>query len=112
MQTNLQLMNDNFLRDAADTAIRIRNKAGLTQLEVSKAAGFGNVYVSQFEKKKIQPTLNFISKLCDMYNIKVDEFLLLSIDPNDLDESVKTDFILLQHKIKEYTINKIKKSER
>ena len=54
---------------------KAREKAGLTQEELSFACGIGRAYISQLENDKKSPTVDTLIRICRACNVKPSQVL-------------------------------------
>lgn len=61
--------------DIYDRFKEIREKMGLTQMQLASNLGMSQSDVSKIENKKTAPDVLLILKFCDLAGISIDEFL-------------------------------------
>lgn len=54
----------------------LREKAGLTQAELSRKIGVERAYISRIERNKQQPGLETAIKLAQVFNCKIDDLFI------------------------------------
>ena len=59
----------------AENIKTLRKDAGLSQATIAKLVGVSQPCVSEWENKKIEPTLSYLWKLADIFEITVDELI-------------------------------------
>lgn len=54
---------------------RLRDAAGITDYEVSQKTGIGTSTLTDWKKGRYTPKLDKIMKICEFFNVSIDEFL-------------------------------------
>lgn len=68
-------MSQEIRKILATNVKKLREKVGLKKEKLSLALGFDNSYISKLEKSNVNITIDKISKIAEIFNVKVVELL-------------------------------------
>jgi transcriptional regulator with XRE-family HTH domain len=80
----------------------LRKKRGLTQTELANQLGVNRPLIASYEEGRAEPKLQLITKLCDYFNINVDDFLNKSFADKAAYQWIAFDFNVLETRPKKY----------
>ena len=86
--------NEKWGKDLAENLIRLRKNQGLTQAELGEKLNYSDKSVSKWERGEGVPDLNVMMRLCEMYNVSLNELVGLA---EKKDENVKTSDHIINH---------------
>ena len=78
----------------------LRQQKGLKQTDFAVECGLSQSYLSSIEKGRKEPTLSILKQIADALSIPMPVLVFFSIDQEDIDESKKEAFRMLEPSIK------------
>jgi transcriptional regulator with XRE-family HTH domain len=78
----------------------LRLKKGYKQVEFAEISGLSQSYLSLIEKGKKEPTLSILKQLANALQVPMPVLVFFSLDLEDVDESKKEAFKMLEPSIK------------
>ena len=78
----------------------LRQKQGLNQNDFAIKCGLSQSYLSSIEKGRKEPTLNILKQIAKTLSIPMPVLVFFSIDKDDIEESKREAFNMLEPSIK------------
>ncbi|OIQ19316.1 MAG: hypothetical protein BM557_06325 [Flavobacterium sp. MedPE-SWcel] len=78
----------------------LRQQKGLKQIDFAVECGLSQSYLSSIEKGRKEPTLSILKQIANALSIPMPVLVFFSIDQEDIDESKKEAFKMLEPSIK------------
>lgn len=89
------LNNEKFLNIVSNNLIYYRKKAGLTQLELAEKLNYSDKTISKWERKESLPDVYILYKLCDFYNITLNDLIYKKKDLNSINTKKEKTLVLI-----------------
>ena len=75
---------------------KIRKQKGYTQQKLAKKLNYGSTAIANYESGRNEPSLDDLLRLCDIFDVTVDE--MLGAKPRNIDEYFQSSFKKLSDK--------------
>ncbi|MEM8506698.1 MAG: helix-turn-helix transcriptional regulator [Bacteroidota bacterium] len=83
-----------------NTIKELRQKKGFKQVEFAESCGLSQSYLSLIEKGKKEPTLSILKRIASILGVPMPVLVFFSLDKDDIDDSKKEAYQLLEPSIK------------
>ena len=88
------------MMNLGDTIKKIRQQKGFKQFDFAEKCGLSQSYLSSIEKGRKEPTLSLLKQISSTLSIPLPILVFLSIDSDDVAESKKEAFEMIEPSIK------------
>lgn len=78
--------------DVSERITMLRENVGISKTELAKKSGLSQAYISDLEHGKKNPTINSLSKICDILGVSLVEFFSMKQEIDSLPPKIK-DFV-------------------